>query len=68
MLLTETFMCSDTCPCPKEAEVKYSELYAKPEGKKRFETVKRFMESDTAAASKEDFSKLVFSSSGTTFK
>ena len=65
MLLTDTFMCSDTCPCPMDAQTKYTEFYQEVEGKKRFEEAKRYMDGDATAAAKEGFSKLVFASADT---
>ena len=67
MLLTELYMCSETCPCPSEAQSKYAELYSKEEGKKRFEAASRYMEGDVAMAGKKGFSKLVFAKDGDTY-
>lgn len=65
MLLTDTFMCSDKCPCPMDAQSQYQLFYAKEDGKKRFEEAKRYMDGDATAAAKEGFTKLVFASSDT---
>lgn len=67
MLLTELYMCSDTCPCPFEAKKKYLELYSKEEGKKRFEAAARYIEPDVVMQAKKGFSKLVFLETGDTY-
>lgn len=66
MFLVDTYMCSTTCPCPQEALEKYALLYKDTEGKKRFESVKRYID-DGVTTPEQGHTPLVFATSGTTY-
>jgi len=67
-MLIEEYMCSIDCPCPTEAEAKYTTLYNDDKGKERFKAAKRYFENDAPAGIDASYKKLVFTSTGTTYK
>jgi hypothetical protein len=68
MVLIDEYMCSVDCPCPADAEAKYTTLWGTDVGKERFKVAKRFFENDAPAGVDATYKKLVFDSSGTTYK